>query len=357
MKATFRHEISSTLVRSIGAITLLTAFFVGPLFPQTLISDSNLFADAEDIGPTGNNLPRVSGKLVFSKSPIDPRSRANLTNQFFAGDAIYGALLLDGSMRQFASDQYVRDRAKGFSVTRPGFEVDFQIDGLPLFDGTTKFVFQLEEKEGAMDAVPADDFFIFDIAPTAGNAKTYSYPKLHFPLLTAVGRPNNKAKAGAQYYSFHLGKLKPGRHEIELTITGTSKISGRFTISGDDFAYYSKAADQLDTVAAANAEIPKSAWDNPTVSRSVTVAYRKQSGEVVIKTVLISPDWFVQRNSLGFIIHRGLFAIVVTRSADGKCYMQKEYFKQLYRAGRYGPTAQDGRSETRQIIPCKAAAN
>ncbi len=297
-----------------------------------------------------------SGRLVFSRQPIDPANPSNLSTSFSTGDHIYAALILNKSMRDFVSDQYVRDSSKGFSVTRPGFEVDFEIDGSPMFDGRTKFVFQLEQKEGAAEAVPADNFLIFDIAPDPAQARTYKYEKMFFPLLAAVGRPGNKAKAGAQFYSFQLGKLGPGDHKINLSISGREQIAGEFTISGSNYAFYKQLADNLGSVAAANAGLPKSEWNNPTLARNVGTAYRRQGGETVLKTVLISPSWFIQRNSIGVIIHRGLFAVIATRAPGGKCFMQKEYFKQLYRgANRYGPTVQDGRSETRQEIPCASA--
>lgn len=350
----------------LAAVVLLAFAFVAEAWPQipriprsitkiVPVSKPELNTPAETpesrIDPA-KGLNQAGGRIVFSKNPIDPKNPAGLTGDFTAGEPIYGALLLYMPLRDFVIDQYVRDSTKGFSVTRPGIEVDFQIDNMPLFDGRTSFVFQLEQKEDALNAVPLDNYLILDVAPIAANAKTYQYAKMHFPLLTAVGRPNNKAKAGAQYYSFHIGKLKPGSHTVTFTITGKSKIVGNFKIRGDDFGYYMRAADALDTIAAANAVLPRSEWSDPVVLRSVTAAYRKQPGEQVLKTILVSPAWFVQRDSLGYIIHRGLFAVVVTKAADGKCYMQKEYFKQLYRGRGYGPTQQDGRSETRQIFPC-----
>lgn len=303
---------------------------------------------------TESPLPgQAGGRVVFSKQPIDPNNLSNLTNSFSAGDHIYGALILNTSFRDFVSDQYVRDKSKGYSVTRPGFEVDFLLDDSPMFDGDTHFVFQLDQKEGAIDAVPTENYLIFDIAPDPAQARTYKYEKLYFPLLTAVGRPNNKAKAGAQFYSFHISKLGPGSHTVKLVISGAKRIEGEFNISGSSFAFYRQLSDSLDAVASANAGLPRSEWNNPGVARSVSVAFRKTPGETVVKVVLISPSWFVQKNSLGFIIHRGLFAVVATRARNGKCYMQKEYFKQMYRGrSRYGPTLQDGRSETRQEIPC-----
>jgi hypothetical protein len=308
---------------------------------------------APTVTPAADIDRQASGRFVFSKQPIDPGNPANLTNSFSAGDHIYGALLLSRSFRDFVSDQYVRDSSKGYSVTRPGFEVDFMLDDSPLFDGTTKFVFQLEQKEGAIDAVPTESYFFFDIAPEPAQARTYKYDKLFFPLLTAVGRPNNKAKAGAQYYAFHLSKLGPGNHTVKVTFIGNERFVGEFTITGSSFAFYRQVSDSLDSVASANAGLPRSEWNNPTLARSVGVAFRKAPGETVVKVVLISPSWFIQKNSIGIIIHRGLFAVIATRARDGKCYIQKEYFKQLYRGGgRYGPTAQDGRSETRQVLPC-----
>lgn len=357
------------LLASVVATSLLVAFAAGVGYSQVDLVRKTLKKVDENLKKTDpssqkadNKLPATKGnggsgqvgsRLIFSKQPIDPESPRNLTTSFNAGDHIYGLLILPGPVKEFVRDQYVRDSTKGYSVTRPGFEVDFQIDGSPMFDGLTKFVFQLEQKEGALDAVPTDHFLIFDIAPEASKARTYGYEKMYFPLLTAVGRRNNKAKAGAQFYSFHIGKLGAGDHTVSLTFSGSERVTGEFSISGSNFAFYKKLADEMDNVAAANAIMPKPVWSNASVTGSVARAYRKVGSETVVRTVLISPSWFVQRNSLGFIVHRGLFAVIATRTAGGECYMQKEYFKQTYRGRRYGPTRQDGRSETRQRIPCE----
>jgi len=53
------------------------------------------------------------------------------------------------------------------------------------------------------------------------------------------------------------------------------------------------------------------------------------------------------------IVFRGIFAVVAYKKADGSCYFAQEYFKQDYAGGRYGATRQDGRSESRQTIPCE----
>ena len=292
-------------------------------------------------------------RLIFSDQPIDPNNPANLKTSFQAGEHIYGLLILDKPFKEFVAEDSTRDPNQGYSVTRPLLKIDFLVDGEPIYDGTHVFVFSLEDKQNAWNRVPTERYFFFDIAPEPTKQKTYGYNDLFFPRLSAYGRTTNKAKAGAQFYSHQLSRLKPGNHKITVKIAGKEEVIGEFTISGGDYAVYSRVADQLETVSSANAKMPESKWNNPALANSVKTAYKRAGNETVLRVNLLNPDWFIQRNALGQILFRGVFAAIATKTPDGKCYLQREYFKQNYSGGRYGATAHDGRSETRQIMPCE----
>lgn len=347
----------------ISRLNLVVVFGLSIAISGAIVSAANVqvgrIKEAESntrlrLEKTGAHPENLAGRLVFSTQPIDPTSPANLTNTFNSGDYIYGALLLDKSFKEFVAEQSVRDPTKGFSVSRPGFEVAFEIDGEGMFDGTHTMVFQLGKKEGAWDNVPTDNYFIFDISPEAAKAKTYGYKELFSPELSAVGRRTNKAKAGAQFYSFQLSKLGPGNHSVLIKIRGNEEITGKFNITGSSYAFYAQVADKLDTVSASNTTMPTSQWNDPTLQRAVLAAFKKESQESVLRVVLVSPSWFMQKDSFGRIVFRGLFAVIATKKTDGTCFTQREYFKQDHLGGgRYGATWQDGRSETKQMIPCE----
>lgn len=187
-------------------------------------------SDAKAFNQRGN-------RLVFSSNPIDSNNPTNLSTNFNGGDYIYGLLILNKPFNEFVKEDSFRDSTKGFNVTRPKIDIEFLIDDSPMFDGSHSLVFSLEQKEGMWDAVPKDNYFFFDIAPEASNAKTYSYKNLHFPRLSAVGRTGNKAKAGAQFYSHHLSKLSPGNHNITIKVRGKEEVIGQFTINGSNYAF------------------------------------------------------------------------------------------------------------------------
>ncbi|HMQ05401.1 MAG TPA: hypothetical protein PKD26_15905 [Pyrinomonadaceae bacterium] len=297
--------------------------------------------------------PQGRASLVFSRSPIDPANPSNLTNTFTAGDHIYGLLILDRPLKEFVTEQSVRHAQLGYSVNRPALSVEFKIDGNIIYDGTHHFVWDLENRTNAWDSVPATDrYFHFDVAPDPAKAKTYGYAKMHFDMLSAAGRPGNRARAGAQFYSHHIGRLGSGSHKVEFRIMGKTTISGSFNITDGNYASYAQLATKLDEAAAATAVMPTAQRKDPAMETSMRTAVRAAGNtDTVLRVVITNPDWFVQRNALGQIVFRGIFGAIAFRKPDGTCYFYQAYFKQNYSSGRYGATRQDG-TPGRNSIAC-----
>lgn len=315
--------------------------------PQPTPANPNAKGGTTDTDPTravSAADPRANAMLVFSKSPIDPAKPSDLTNAFSAGDYIYGLLILDRPLNELAVEESVRHAQLGFNVSRPALSIEMKVNGNPIYDGTHYFVWDLENRTNAWDSVPTDRYFFFDVAPDASKAKTYAYPKMHFAMLSAVGRAGNRARAGAQFYSHHLSKLGSGNHTVEFRIKGKETIVGSFTISGGNYAGYSDVAAKLDAAGAQSATMPTAQSKNPAIENSVRTAVRATgNNDTVLRVVLTSPDWYVQRGPLGQILFRGLYSAIAFRKADGTCYFINGYFKQDYSGGRYGATRQDGR--------------
>lgn len=296
----------------------------------------------------------AQNRLVFSKSPIDPNNPANLTTEFNAGDNIYGLLILNKPLKEFAREESVRHPQFGYNVTRPVLEIELLLDGNQLFDGRHYFVWDLENKDTPWNAVPNDRYFFFDVAPDASNVKTYAYPKMFFGVLSSVGRPGNKAKAGAQYYSHQISRFSAGSHTVSFRIAGKERVEGGFKINGNNYSFYNQLADKLETASSQNATLPAAKMKNPAVETSIKNAVRNAGNtDTVMRVIITNPDWYIQKNSLGFVVFRGLFATVAFKKTDGTCYFVQEYFKQDYAGGRFGATRQDGRSQAKQIIPCQ----
>ena len=296
----------------------------------------------------------AQSRLVFSKSPIDPANPTNLTESFNTGDNIYGLLLLDRTVKEFASEESVRHPQLGYSVNRPTLVIDMLIDNIPLFSGRHNYVWDIENKDSAWNSVPNDRFFFFDVAPNSANIKTYAYPKLFFGVLSSYGRPNNRAKAGAQYYSHQISRLTPGEHTITFKISGKDSVEGSFKINGSSYAVYNQLADKLESASAQNATLPAPKMRNAALEASIKTAVRNAGNrDSILRVIITNPDWYIQRNSLGRILFRGIFATIAFKKANGSCYFVQEYFKQDYAGGRYGTTRQDGRAEARPTIPCE----
>jgi hypothetical protein len=293
-------------------------------------------------------------RLVFSNTPIDPENLSNVKVEFNAGEHIYGLLLLSRPMKDFVREFSVRHPQLGYSVDRPAIEIELLVDGVQLFSGRHLYVWDIENRTSALESVPNERYLFFDIAPEIGSVKTYKYPKMFFGVLSSVGRKDNRARAGAQYYSHQISHLTAGNHKVSFKISGKDVIEGGFNIRGSDFSFYSQIANSLDEVSAENTTLPDPRLKDVAIEASIKTAVRNHGNrDSILAVIITNPDWYVQRNSLGTILYRALFATVVFKGADGNCYFVQEYFKQIHSNGRFGPTVQDGRSEARVKIPCQ----
>jgi len=164
-------------------------------------------------------------------------------------------------------------------------EIELQLDGNPLFDGRHYFVWDIENKDTPWDAVPTDRYFFFDVAPDASKVKTYAYPKMYFALLSSVGRPGNKAKAGAQYYAHQMSRLGAGAHKVSFKIRGKETIEGGFTINGGNYAFYNQLADKLEAAGAQNAVIPAPKLRDAGIENSIKAAVRNAGSRDTILRV------------------------------------------------------------------------
>lgn len=282
-------------------------------------------------------------RLVFSKAPIDATSPVGLTDTFVAGEHIYGLLILDRPLREFAVEESVRHPQLGYGVNRPALSVELRIDGNQLFSGTHYYAWDMENKDTPWDAVPMDRFMYFDVAPAITKVKTYAYSKMHFGMLSSVGRPGNRARAGAQYYAHQISLLKSGSHRIDFKITGKTSVSGSFTITDGNYAFYNELANGLDAAGAQTATMPTAQRKDPVIESSIRSAVKSTGNhDQILRVVITNPDWFVQRGVLNKILFRGIFAAVAFKRSDGTCYFSHPYFKQDYSGGRYGATRQDG---------------
>ncbi len=313
-------------------------------------SDSKSDAEGEQ-----SNTVNSAKKIVFSNQPIDPANPQNLKPEFNAGEHIYGLLILDEPFNEFIGTDYINDPDTTYTLTRPVLKVYFYFEDEDQWTGDTMFAFSLKDKENMWKNVPTDRYFFFDIAPDPAKQKTYNYKNVFFGSERTT---EGKIKVGSQYHSWRLTKkLKPGENKVYVKLGGKDDktVSGEFTINGSATAFYKGIYEGLEEATAANTTMPESRWNNPQLVQTVKRIYKKRvTGERILRVELVNPGWFIQRNALGQIVHRGVFAAIATKTPDGKCYVQQEYIKANYiGGGRYSSPFQDGKSETRKLIPCE----
>ena len=303
------------------------------------------------------------GRIVFSKQPIDPKNPTNLTTEFSAGDHIYGLIILDIPLREYINypKKYPSESTMAYAtrIDRPYLAINNLLNGQ--HDSNQYMVFSKDKAEGALETVPMDKYFFFDIAPEASKQRTYKYENIHF-LKSFAYVGDIKPKIGPEYYSSLLGIQGPGSYKFDISVQvkiheESDRVSGSFTVSGKDFSFYKNVAKNVSAAAAATAVFPKSKWKNLRVERSVKAAYRKagKKGQI-IKLAFDSIGWTNQRNRLGLIEYRSIFTYLGLKHRDGSCEIVNFAFQQTYLGrNRFGATRVRGKydSPLNQKVPCE----
>ena len=240
------------------------------------------------------------GKIVFSKSPIDPAKPADLTNSFKAGDTIYGLIQVDQSWR----DLY---KAKGRSEL--GIMIVMEIAGSQTLQYITL------KKPEYIDAKQ----LVLDVAPDPDKMTAYKDPDIVF------GEGKGNRKIGPIAFTYDLAQLSAGKHKVQLYVRnyGDKLAAGELQIEGTDFKFYADLHEKVKAAVAAGDTLPRPGMVNKEMESEMTRLLENAGWSNIMRVVIVDKDWWVEENK-----SRYLNVAAAAKGPDGKCYWCNLQFTQ-----------------------------
>ena len=207
--------------------------------------------------------------------------------------------------------------------------------------------------------VKDNKYLVVDITPDPAKTSAYGGKEIIYKKF------GNKYE-GPVNFAETLGKLAPGEHKLKVVVNCyyAPVASGEFTLTGDNFSFYTMLAEQLNNTAAsagaASAEFPKAVVTDPTrVTRMITALKNSNDWKngrfdatEILKTV-ITYDWEIRRHEIsGTILHRYCIAAVAVKTKSGECAYYKVTFQEDYVGGKFQPLRYDGAGD-KVVLKCE----
>jgi hypothetical protein len=281
------------------------------------------------------------GTIFFSKAPIDPLNPQNLTNQFKAGDFIYGIAWLDETFRELLENSNLR---------KLQFQIKYKID---YFRTTTGYL---------NGEILGNNYLAFEIIPDPATAISYTSDFFEYSKY-----PNPAACEGPILIANDFLELEPGKNQIEFVLNFNYKdyASGSLTIEGNNFNVYNGIMRSLisgaDEKALADARMPQAKMKDAKTEASMLEAFRNsndwKTGRIKatesLRLVIIDADWTNRYHPIsGAIIHRYIRSAIAVKDKDDKCYYYPLVtFQEDYVGGKFQPLKYDGAGD-RLPIQC-----
>jgi len=274
-----------------------------------------------------------AGQIVFSKQPIDPANPTNLTKVFKAGDPIYALLIADRPWRALLKAQDQTEVKLMVFMEAPSGR-DYQYI-------TMKTPAAIDSKT-----------LLLDIAPEPARMRTYTDPAYEY------GEGRGYRKIGPIAFTYTLGQLEPGKHEIAFSAKHFDEIyaAGTITIEGPDFARYTALHEQVKAAEAANARMPEAKMVDKAMEATMRKLLANAGWPTVVRLVIVDKDWWLDRASGGNspIVSRHIEAAAAAKDTDGSYFYKNCTFHQRKLiTGGFGPLELTNQGMKRKI----AAAN
>ncbi len=254
------------------------------------------------------------GQIVFSREPIDPENPSNLTNQFDAGDHVYGLIRTTKPWSEIYGGKSSAD-----------VMVNVKLDGQNIH---AQFV-KLKTPE-----LMARQYLVFEIAPDPARMTAYDDPNREYGSSTATLRQ------GPNELTHHLAQLGPGQHTMELDITYFGEVwsAGSFTISGNDFQSYASLHQQIAEGVSAAVTLPAAGMTNQTMADEMRTLLENAGWEDIHRINIVDKDWWTDRVSGGdsAVQSRHIAAAALARDADGYYYKVCTFHQDKLLTGGFG---------------------
>jgi len=241
------------------------------------------------------------GRIMFSKSPINPASPDNLTTSFKAGDTIYGLILPGKPWRE---------------VYKAGKSSELGIMVAMLVNESDTYQYITLKKGEYIDS----NYLTLDIAPSLDQMTAYRNPDIQY------GEGKGRRKIGPVAFTYELGRLPAGRHVVECSVRhyGDKLAVGSFEIEGDNYAYYTELNAQITSANDAKATLPPAQMVNKSLEAEMRALLENAGWTNILRIVIVDKDWWIVDNGRS----RYLNVAAAAKGADGQCYWHNLQFTQ-----------------------------
>jgi hypothetical protein len=251
-----------------------------------------------------------NGKVLFSKSPIDPANPQHLTTQFRSGDSIYGLIQADKSWREIY---------KAGNKPELGLMIVMAIgENQTLQYITLKKAEYIDSKQ-----------LLLDIAPAPDKMTAYSDPAIHF------GEGKGNRKIGPIAFTYELAQLPPGKHRVQFFIRnyGEKLALGELEIEGNNFKFYADLHEKVKAATDASATLPPAGMVNKSLEGEMRKLLDNAGWSNIRRVVIVDKDWWLEENS-----SRYLNVAAAAKGDDGKFFWSNLQFTQVKLiSGAWGP--------------------
>lgn len=241
------------------------------------------------------------GKIVFSKSPIDPANPAGLTTEFQAGDYIYGLILPGKSWRDLygAGDKSELGVMVGLSA-----------------DGNEDYQYITLKKPEYIDA----KHLVLEIAPDPAKMTSYKDPDMLF------GEGKGNRKIGPIAFTYDLAQLAPGKHTVKFFVRnyGDHPAVGEMVIEGADFSFYADLHEKVKAAHDSSATMPPAGMVNKELESQMRALLENAGWTGILRVVIVDKDWWIEDGGAS----RYLNVAAAARDGSGKCYWCNTQFTQ-----------------------------
>ena len=297
-------------------------------------------------------MAQTAGKVEFSDAPISPDSPGNLKTEFVAGEPIYAVAYLTDAVKNLYQNQSPSAQLQ--------VEVFIYEQKPPLYSYQQPREEQLTFNNMWISGTVKDNkYLVVDITPDPAKTSAYGGKEIIYKKF------GNKYE-GPVNFAETLGKLAPGEHKLKVVVNCyyAPVASGEFTLTGDNFSFYTTLAEQLNNTAAsagaAGAEFPKAVVSDPARITRMTTALKNSNdwrngrfdATEILKTA-ITYDWEIRRHEIsGAILHRYCIAAVAVKTKSGECAYYKVTFQEDYVGGKFQPLRYDGAGD-KVVLRCE----
>jgi hypothetical protein len=253
----------------------------------------------------------AKGRILFSKSPIDPANPQNLTTQFRSGDYIYGLIQADQTWREIYD-------AKNKS------ELGIMIV-MAIGDNQTLQYITLKKNE-YIDSKQ----LVLDIAPAPDKMTAYRNPDIQF------GEGKGNRKIGPIAFTYELAQLPAGKHRIRFFIRnyGDLPAQGELEIEGADFKFYADLHQKVKTATDATATLPPAGMVNKSLEGEMRKLLENAGWTEIRRVVIVDKDWWIEDGGQS----RYLNVAAAAKGGDGQFFWSNLQFTQVKLiSGAWGP--------------------